>query len=231
MTDAQKRQHLTMRVTQDMGDRIDAAAAKNGRSRSQEIELRLEHSLRADDGVGGSTQSDLLRRLQLSMDIASAVVGEPWWSNHIAWRFIRDLYQSILQSYEPAGEAVQGLISDDGLAEISAWEERASGRKLTILRLIVERQQLELLDRLLGLSPSEAARLNEITEALKIEQVELPALEERDMNAWLKMEGNNLTEVRLQNAILPLVSATLAKRRKVRAKPKPIGSRPSRRSR
>lgn len=50
-----ERVSLGLRVTADMKDRIDGAAARNGRSQSQEVEYRLERSF-ADEGLFSSPE-------------------------------------------------------------------------------------------------------------------------------------------------------------------------------
>jgi TraY domain len=52
-----KRVVLAMRVAPDVKDRLDASALKNGRSQSQEAELRLTESLRSDDLIGDMIRS------------------------------------------------------------------------------------------------------------------------------------------------------------------------------
>lgn len=56
-----RRATLCMRVTPVMRAALDAAADANGRSLTQEIEMRLEHSFRADDIVERITEAQRLR--------------------------------------------------------------------------------------------------------------------------------------------------------------------------
>jgi hypothetical protein len=50
---------LGLRVTAEMKLRLDDAAAKSGRSQSQEAELRLERSFREEEALGGRAMREL----------------------------------------------------------------------------------------------------------------------------------------------------------------------------
>jgi hypothetical protein len=67
-----ERVHAGLRVTPDLRRRIGRAAAKSGRSLSQEMEFRLERSLAVDTAFGSTEMHDMALR----MSSAFAIAGE-----------------------------------------------------------------------------------------------------------------------------------------------------------
>jgi hypothetical protein len=210
MSEVQKRQHLTMRVTQEMRDRIEAAAARNGRSRSQEMELRLEQSLRADEGLGGPEQADLMRRIELVMDAASSALGEAWWKRHVAWRLLHDCMDFLLNVYEPAPlPELREALSAEGLAKVDEWKKAATGDAKANLYFHREREQLEFKKRVLGIDERDEARLRELAKITKNADPVLPDLDPEDMAAWLQHEEQRVWGGRMWAAIEPILRAAM----------------------
>ena len=215
MNDTQKRQHLTMRVTQDMRDRIEAAATRNGRSRSQEMEFRLEQSLRSDAGLGGPEQADLLRRMELVMDAASSVIGEAWWKRDVAWRLLRDCMGFLLNLYQPdPPEKLSDVLSKEGLAEVERWETSAPKDDRANLYYHRELEQLQFKRRVQGVDPRDEARLRELAKITKNGQPVFPSLGTDDMEAWLRHEEQRLWGGRMWSTIEPMLRAAMETREK-----------------
>jgi hypothetical protein len=70
--EAGERVHAGLRVTPDLKGRIERAAAKSGRSLSQEMEFRIERSLSLDAAFGSGEMHDMA----LKMATAFAVAGD-----------------------------------------------------------------------------------------------------------------------------------------------------------
>ena len=99
------RNSLGLRVTAEMKNRLEAAAAASGRSQSQEVEFRLEQSFRKeDDGIaalGGSEQHALFRMMAAAAVIIENRTGKSWssdWKTSIA---VRNAWKELIAAVLP----------------------------------------------------------------------------------------------------------------------------------
>lgn len=214
--DHQKRQMLTMRVTQQMRERIEAAAAKNGRSLSQEIELRLEHSFLADKEFGGDEQAELLRRISLVMDIASTGAGEAWWAKYVPWNLVRSSVEFLLRQYEPGKPPELGeMLSKKGLVAVREWEETARLDEEARQNLEREHDELELKASVLGLDAAETAHLAEL-KAKKGRSRRGPKLGAEDDRAWRADEERRQIHSRIWERLKPILALARERQPNVR---------------
>jgi hypothetical protein len=79
-----KRHPLNMRTTAEIRDRLEAAAAANGRSLAQEVESRLERSFEQDSRVGGEAMVGIANLLIGAFvrggQFGAAASGHPDWT-------------------------------------------------------------------------------------------------------------------------------------------------------
>ena len=124
---------LGLRVTPEIKKRLDDAAKDNGRSQSQEAEMRLEHTFTATNAVLDALDLAYGRRLTgllLAMAHAAQLTGtravfvsqqnvaggEDWMSDPYAYDQAVKATQAILEAYRPAGK-VRMPWSQPGLPE------------------------------------------------------------------------------------------------------------------
>jgi hypothetical protein len=76
-----KRHPLNMRTTRETRDRLEAAAAANGRSLAQEVEARLERSFAEEAGFGGPEMRNVayLMASAFALNGQHSAAGKPNW--------------------------------------------------------------------------------------------------------------------------------------------------------
>jgi hypothetical protein len=146
-----KRMSLGLKVTPQIKEKLDRAARENGRTQSQEAEIRLEQSFNAEDRVWqslearfGARQAGLLlmigdlMRMAGIMAIKSEVGAYPdiaWLNQHNSVENARDAVSRFLTIVIPTDDRPRrdegDLELDRGLTEetIRMWVEEISGIK------------------------------------------------------------------------------------------------------
>ena len=101
-----KRYPLNMRTTRKVRDMLEAAAGQSGRSLTQEVEFRLEQSLRDEEAryesFGGRHNYSLMRVLGSAIAAAETIKGTTWVEDLDLFREVRSIVLTILVAYEIA---------------------------------------------------------------------------------------------------------------------------------
>lgn len=92
---ADKRATLATRITDETRQKLDQAAAANGRSLSQEVEVRIEESFQ----YGGPRTAELLRRLAAQVETWPG--GDEWLDDPRGYQWVRDLWDAEIKAAEP----------------------------------------------------------------------------------------------------------------------------------
>jgi hypothetical protein len=107
-----KRYPLNMRTTRETRERLEAAAAANGRSLAQEVEFRIDRSFAEEAGFGGPE----MRRQAFLMAASFAVAtqGRDWSSDPVAYaEGVAAVLDSLIRGM-PAGPdkalAIEGIV-------------------------------------------------------------------------------------------------------------------------
>lgn len=214
--DEAKRHVLTMRITPRMRDDVERAASLSGRSISQEVELRLEHSFMADAGLGGEEQSTLLRELASVMDHASAVLGQPWHSEHVGWELVNDALAFLMRAAEPPrSPPLSDLISSQGQAAIDQWKHTVTQQEEELLQRLRERDQLEIKEATLGRLDEREERRLQYLRTLKASNGNLaPRLAGKDAQHWADAEEARVKGNRMFERVEPILRQAMERARK-----------------
>lgn len=190
-TETAKRQMLTMRVTQEMKDRLGDIAERSGRSLSQEIEMRLDRTFAQDSALGGVEQARVVVAITQIMEVVSEEYGVSWLDRVDAWDTATNAIRFLLAVLEPATDE---HIYPADLAETpeiaAALREYEDQRSLydsdqhraveNITRLIMKQQAS-------GLDNQEQLDLAEFTALSKQPKPE-PKLGESDLEIWREQQ-------------------------------------------
>src|SRR5690349_5265821 len=84
--ESRKRNNLTMRLRDETRAALEERAAANGRSLSEEIEVRLEQSF--DPALGGARTAALLRSLAAIVELEG--YGDEWLDDRYAFNEVTD---------------------------------------------------------------------------------------------------------------------------------------------
>lgn len=93
-----KRNNLTFRARDQLKQDLEAIAAKNGRSLSEEIEFRLELSLDCDKALGGSEMACVVRSFGPHVLALEAKTGRRWFDDD-ALAKTREMFEQTLIWY------------------------------------------------------------------------------------------------------------------------------------
>src|SRR5262245_50912099 len=97
-----KRFALGLRVTEERRRALDEAAAKSGRSISQEIELRLEQSFLDEEALGGREMLGLFRMMAgAAMMVEERLGGRSWSTDWEAFQAVREAWHKIIDGIRP----------------------------------------------------------------------------------------------------------------------------------
>lgn len=127
-----KRHPLNMRTTKETREKLESAAAANGRSLAQEVEVRLERSFAEDEGFGGPE----MRQLAYLMTASFAVAGQRGAADKPDW--ITDPYNYSAGVAGVLDALLIGFPKGEGKALAI---EHVVGRLLTRLKQEKERDQ------------------------------------------------------------------------------------------
>jgi hypothetical protein len=84
-----KRSAIAVRTTPDVKARLVEAAKKSGRSLTQEIELRLERSVEAEDHAGGPATAALVQAIIADIAAIEAITGKSWAEDNVTYSAVR----------------------------------------------------------------------------------------------------------------------------------------------
>ena len=101
---AKRRVVLSIRTTETGRLKLERAASFNGRSMSEEIDRRLEHSFARDEQAGGLYNSIFLDRLGSTIRDIEASTGQEWTKNELTWWAVKRAILSALNERRPASE-------------------------------------------------------------------------------------------------------------------------------
>jgi len=144
---------LGLRVTPDIKKRLDDAAKDNGRSQSQEAEMRLEHTFTATNAVLDALDLAYGRRLTgliLAMAHAAQLTGtraislsqynfhsgEDWMSDPYAYDQAVKAIETVLEAYRPAGKIKLPPVQPGMRLPESAFSQLGKGFALEILAAV-----------------------------------------------------------------------------------------------
>ena len=136
---------ISTRVTSDTREALEVAAAKSGRSLSQEIEWRLRRSFDEErkimDNLGGPESYAFLRLIAQSIDmtarqagvIATLVRGHPvhWVNDPYVYDQAVKAVHVVLEAFRPAGDRARPKI--EGSAGKNKETEQAADQVLDVL--------------------------------------------------------------------------------------------------
>ena len=91
-----KRNNLTFRARDRLKQDLEAVAAKNARSLSEEIEARLEQSFADDKALGGPEMARALRSFGPYVLAAEAKTGQRWFEDDETYTKVLEAFQEAL---------------------------------------------------------------------------------------------------------------------------------------
>jgi len=100
--EGKKRWILSIRTTADGRERLVKAADQSGRSLSEEIETRLQHSFERDDIYGGSANAAFVSVLGSLLREIETETGKSWRRDPSTWRAVREGLLKALDERAPA---------------------------------------------------------------------------------------------------------------------------------
>jgi hypothetical protein len=192
-SDELKRVQIPIRTTPTARNRLASAAAANSRSLTQEIEQRLEHSLRQEDEVGGSKEAEALHTFGDIMRFVNSRVG-PWTEEPDAWEIVSEAVIEMLALLRPTKAAewkpqslpdtarIRKALSDYEAA-LAAWEPEDRQLGNTVLKYMLKaRTEGPLTDEERAISREARERRDAAPPQ------PLPALEPQELETWRGME-------------------------------------------
>jgi hypothetical protein len=100
-----KRVALSMRTTQAVRDRLDAARSESGRSLAQEVEFRLGRTIDIDDAMErefGSVQTQtIFRAMASALARVESKTGKPWNTDWDTGAAVANSWRNIVKEYMP----------------------------------------------------------------------------------------------------------------------------------
>lgn len=135
-----KRKNQTFRLRTDLNERLEAAAAANQRSISEEVEDRVSRSFQRDDLAGDPTIRALADAVIVTVQLAQANMGHPWGANDFTARVTFDRIKLML-SY------LMGVpITDENLSDI----DKVIAESAALCALAQEKNYIDKPDGLAG---------------------------------------------------------------------------------
>jgi hypothetical protein len=120
-----KRATINMRTTPTIRAALEEAADRGGRSLAQEIEQRLERSVRQDEEVGGLVAADALNTMADVMRFTTSRLG-PWTEDPDTWAVVAEGIVELLTAIKPAAAAPwrPAMLEDtpETRAKVAAYE-------------------------------------------------------------------------------------------------------------
>lgn len=150
-----------LRISPDLKQRVEKAAKTSGRSVNRESIARLEASLELDGGSSNSTNALILTQIVRVLVAASAAAGPNWHDDRGAWELVRSTIDHILQGWEPCDETDREL-SAGAMAIFEQWKATTGPDGKSPADLDEELRELELREKVIGLTTQEKQRLSRI---------------------------------------------------------------------
>lgn len=150
-----------LRMSSDLKHRIERAAAAGGRSLNREIIARLEASLELDGGSTNSANSGVLNQIAGILSAASAAFSADWIDDAAAVELVRSSIDHALQGRSASVESEPEL-SEEALAAFERWKNATGAEGKSPSELNSELRELELREKVIGLTVGEQDRLSAI---------------------------------------------------------------------
>lgn len=100
-----KRRAFTTRITEEMRERLEQAAAESGRSISQETELMLESAFERDIAFhamfGSAELNSLFKMLAAAADIVDERMGKSWKSDYETFVAMKTAWEKLINGLRP----------------------------------------------------------------------------------------------------------------------------------
>lgn len=96
-----KRSSFNTRLRAETKESLEAEAAKSGRSLSEEIEFRLEQSLRDEAALGSAELSALFRMLGAAANLIEARTGKSCMADHMTSIAVRAAWKKLIAEASP----------------------------------------------------------------------------------------------------------------------------------
>jgi hypothetical protein len=111
--DESKRSAIAVRTTPTIKAALQEAAARSGRSLTQEIEQRLERSVELEQDLGGPEMLDMFRDIARSIAQFESEIGN-WQTNYESFVLARAVIDRALDSFQPLPEGALSLHAEAG---------------------------------------------------------------------------------------------------------------------
>ena len=115
-----KRKTLTTRITERTRKGLEEAAAAEDRSLSQEIEFRLEESLRRDQEFGGRELRGLFRMMTGAAEIIEGRTGKSFSEDFETFLTMKKAWDRLLSSYAPDFKVYQKYMESIGFTRLES---------------------------------------------------------------------------------------------------------------
>jgi TraY domain-containing protein len=134
-----ERNHLGLRVTAELKQRLEQAAERAGRSLSQDVEMRLERSFDFDAALGGNRLSKIIKAIAQAMKMAGEEAAEDakipvatWLSHPYPFDQAVKAALTLLECIRPPGDAAPPVrvVSEFDLRYLEGTGQRAAWRAL-----------------------------------------------------------------------------------------------------
>jgi hypothetical protein len=137
-----KRYPLNMRTTKEVREKLEAAASESGRSLAQEVEFRVQQSLRDDEvraeAFGGAHNYALMRLISAAIAAVETSRGAKWTEDPHVFREAQAISVRVFEMYahvvgkgllKPSHPRQEGLFRLDLLAAAIVSSEIKPGQK------------------------------------------------------------------------------------------------------
>lgn len=101
LADEAKRVQIPIRTTRAFRDRLKASADANDRSLTQEIEARLEQSLREEERAGGREKLAIEAAIMVAVTAAESASGKSWLTDFATWHAMSRVMNEVLKNLRP----------------------------------------------------------------------------------------------------------------------------------
>ena len=121
--DEAKRAAIAVRTTPTTKARLQEAADRAGRSLTQEIEQRLEQSLKDEDALGSLDNLAFFRAMASMMRLIESRTGNAWRQDTATWQAVRKMADKQFRNwrpYPPNSQEIEQAIRERDEAEAEA---------------------------------------------------------------------------------------------------------------
>lgn len=92
---------LSIRISRELRDKLDAAVAASGRTLTQEVEMRLERSFMRDEFVGGPETAAFLNLLGAAIRDTETRRKATWTSDTPTWTEASKIARQLIEARRP----------------------------------------------------------------------------------------------------------------------------------